>query len=281
MSNKIKYGLKNVYYAIQTCNTGVYSYGTPVRIPGAVNLSLNAQEDVSPFYADDVVYYRTQSNNGYEGSLELALIPDHFRTSVLGDAIDPNGVIYESSENIEPVYFALLFEFAGDEKAVRHVMYNCTATRPSVESQTKESSVSPSTESLSLTCDPREDGLIKCRTGENTGTAIYNAWYDSVYVPASSGTSAQLAALTIGSLTLTPAFSPSITTYTATTGNSTDNLTATAAAGSGVSVSITVNGTAHTSGNAASWETGTNTVVIVATKTGLTSTAYSVTVTKA
>ena len=38
--NKVKFGLSNVYYAVKTTSEdGEVSYATPVRIPGAVNLS--------------------------------------------------------------------------------------------------------------------------------------------------------------------------------------------------------------------------------------------------
>ena len=84
MSNKIKYNLKNVHAAIMThTEDGGYSYETPVPIPGAVNLSLDAEGDTSPFYADGVVYFRAVSNNGYSGDLEIALVPDWFREKIL------------------------------------------------------------------------------------------------------------------------------------------------------------------------------------------------------
>ena len=74
MANKIKYGLRSVYYAVATTGTGgALTYATPVAIPGAVNLSLSAEGDTTPFYADDVVYWQGTANNGYSGSLEIAL----------------------------------------------------------------------------------------------------------------------------------------------------------------------------------------------------------------
>ena len=179
--NKIKYNLKNVHAAIQThTEDGGYSYETPV----AMSLSLDAEGETSPFYADGIVYFRTVSNNGYSGDLEIALVPDWFREKVLKELKDNNGVLVESNTDIEPVYFALLFEFDGDKKAVRHVMYNCSvSSRPTVDSKTKEGSIEPGTETLSLTADAREDGLIKARTGSDTVDKTYQDWYKNVYVP--------------------------------------------------------------------------------------------------
>ena len=182
--NKVKYNLKNVHAAILTKgDDGTFTYATPVAIPGAVSLSLDAEGDSSPFYADGVVYFRSTANNGYSGDLEIALIPEWFRTDVLQEEKDSNGVLIERSDVTESVYFALLFEFDGDVNAIRHVLYNCTASRPSIESQTKESSIEPGTETLALTADLREDGLVKSRTGDETSTATYNNWYKTVYVP--------------------------------------------------------------------------------------------------
>lgn len=188
MSNKVKYNLKNVHAAklTETVTEGVtsYSYATPQAIPGAVSITLDAEGDSSPFYADGIVYFRSYANNGYSGDLEIALIPEWFRTEILKEVLDTNGILVEKADNAESVKFALLFEFDGDERAIRHVMYNCSASRPSIESSTKEETIEPGTETLSLTADPREDGLVKSRIGDTTAKAAYDGWYQSVYVPA-------------------------------------------------------------------------------------------------
>ena len=185
--NKIKYNLKNVYAAIMTKTGDTYTYGNPTAIPGAVSMSLDAEGEASPFYADGIVYFRSAANNGYSGDLEIALIPEWFREQVLLETKDTNNVFIETNQNHEPVYFALLFEFDGDQKAIRHVLYNCSVSkRPTIASQTKEATIEPGTETLSLTADPREDGLVKARTGDDTASAVYQAWYESVYTPAVS-----------------------------------------------------------------------------------------------
>lgn len=187
MGNKVKYNLKNVHAAKLTESVvdgaTKYTYATPQAIPGAVSISLDAEGDSSPFYADGIVYFRSVSNNGYSGDLEIALIPEWFRTEILQELLDSNGVLVEKSDNAESVKFALMFEFDGDVRAIRHVMYNCTASRPSIESETKEDTIEPGTETLSLTADPREDGLVKSRTGDTTSVETYQNWYKTVYIP--------------------------------------------------------------------------------------------------
>lgn len=42
MANKIKYGLKNVYIALQTESEGAYTYDSPVACPGAKSVSFDA-----------------------------------------------------------------------------------------------------------------------------------------------------------------------------------------------------------------------------------------------
>ena len=130
--------------------------------------------------------YRTFANNGYSGDLEIALIPEWFRTEILKETLDAKGVLVERADNTDSVKFALLFEFDGDVNSIRHVLYNCAASRPSIESETKEDTIEPGTETLSLTADPREDGLVKSRTGDTTDATTYANWYKSVYLPAAA-----------------------------------------------------------------------------------------------
>ena len=182
-SNKVKFGLKNCHYAIATLAAdGTVTFGTPVAMPGAVSLSLDAEGDNDPFYADDSVYYMVSNNNGYSGDFELALIPESFLTDVMHETEDANGVIVENKD-VEPEHFALLFEFSGDQRKIRHCIYNCTASRSGISSGTTENSKEPKTDKLSLVATSISGGYVKAKTGTNTADATYEGWFGNVYMP--------------------------------------------------------------------------------------------------
>ena len=189
MANKVKFGLKNVHYAVATIgDDGTASYATPVAWPGAVNLSLDAQDEKITFRADNTDYYTGFANNGYEGDFESALIPDDFRKDVLGEIT--NGDLKLESAEQSTVHFALLFEFNGDDQAVRHVMYNCTASRPSVSGKTTDTSIEPETETITIAAksiynEPTGKNLVKARCTDKS-SATYTGWYSAVKQPESS-----------------------------------------------------------------------------------------------
>ena len=194
MANKIKYGLKNVHYAIGSLQTnGSMTYSTPVPFPGAVSLSLDPQGENSPFYADNIVYWVGASNTGYQGDLEIARVIDSFKKDVLGMINDGKSVLVEDA-NAPAVHFALLFQFEGDDKATKHVMYNCTATRPSAAGNTKAESVEPQTESVTITATSvynatLDADIVKAEANGDSDSTTYSNWFNTVYLPTAPSTS--------------------------------------------------------------------------------------------
>lgn len=187
--NKVKFGLKNVHYALITQGEGgSITFGTPKPIPGAVNLALAAQGENTEFYADDILYYATAANTGYQGDLEIARVPQSFRQDVLREQLDADsGVMFENA-SLEPAPFALLFEFNGDVNATRHILYNCTTSRPGVNGATTTRTKDPQTDTMTITAAPRADGIVKASTTPTTKPATYSGWYQSVLVPPASVT---------------------------------------------------------------------------------------------
>lgn len=185
-NNKVKYNLKNTHYALLTIDEeGVVSYGTPTPMPGSVSISLDANGEPENFYADGIAYYVINNNMGYDGDLEVAMIPENFRIEALKEIQDDNGVLIENAD-VELASFALLFEFDGDQKHIRHVLYNCSASRPSIEGKTNEDSREVQTETLTIKATPLANGMVKAKTGNATSATAYNNWYKTVYIPSTT-----------------------------------------------------------------------------------------------
>lgn len=112
---------------------------------------------------------------------------------------------------------------------------------------------------------------------------LYGTDSDDPYLPLPdeiiemAGDAVSLSSLSIGSLTLSPAFSSGVTTYTASTTNASDTITA--AGTSGATITIKNGTTDVTNGGSATWSTGSNTVTVKISKDSSEKT-YTVTVTK-
>ena len=63
------------------------------------------------------------------------------------------------------------------------MLYNCSASRPAIEGQTNEDTKEVQTETLTIKATPLADGMVKAKTGNETDSTVYDAWYDAVYLP--------------------------------------------------------------------------------------------------
>lgn len=102
----------------------------------------------------------------------------------------------------------------------------------------------------------------------------------TVDTPGAPSAEARLSSLKIGSLKLSPGFEPDETTYTTSTGNNTNTITA-IPANAAASIKVEVNDVEINNGTAAVWQSGGNTVKITVTaEDGTSDKEYTVTVTK-
>lgn len=188
MADKVKFGIKNVHvFPIVSTSEGVPTYGDVINVPGAVSFSMSAQGDINKFYADNIVYYQSAANNGYEGDLTLALIPEAFYEKIFGQIPDANGVMCENA-SIEAKSFAMTFEEDGDQVGTKFVLYNCTATRPTKELNTIEDSKTPVTQTLTVSAAPLQNGRVMSMTTSTTPDGVKAAWHTAPYIPVSTTT---------------------------------------------------------------------------------------------
>lgn len=186
--NRVKYRLKRLYYAPATIDEtkGDVTYATPIRMPDAVSISLSPKGDLIVTYADAQEIILGRDNAGYDGEAELLRIPECFETDCLGATKNVDGTIDESEgDNSKP--FALLFEFEGDKKGIRHCMFLCYASKQTLDASNSESKA-PTNDKITIKCRARADGKIKTKTGDDTTEEIYNNWYNAV--PGSAATEA-------------------------------------------------------------------------------------------
>ena len=180
-ANKVKFGLSSVYYAIATITGGAVTYGTPKAWPGAVSLELSPSGETEVFRADNMDYYKPAGSGSYSGNLTMAYLPDTVAEDLFGDEEDKNGIIVEKASGAAAA-FALLFEFSGDANATRHALYNCTASRPNVASETTPADgVTPITVEVPITASANVNQYVRGKA--SPGDAAYASWFTAVQEP--------------------------------------------------------------------------------------------------
>lgn len=191
MADKVKFNIKNVHIAPMTTQGEEPVWATPIKVPGAVSFSLEPQGDVTPFYADGIVYYQSSANNGYSGDLEMALFPVEILKAIYKVTEGETSKVLTENANTEPVPFALLFEEDGDTTGTKFVLYNCTATRPSRTYNTNTESKEPQTQTITVTAAPMEDGRVMAMTGDATPEDTISKWYTEVFVEGAASVNLQ------------------------------------------------------------------------------------------
>lgn len=191
MARKVRYGLKNTKYALWNSQTS--SYGSLKELPWAVSLSLSTEGgDGSDFYADDGICFSfAGTNGGYSGDFEFSNLPDSVRVDLLGEIVDEGtGVQFEVTD-AEPPEFALVTEMQTDNGPIAFAFYNCKASRPEINANTKNDSPDVDTETLPIRIASRQftyDGnTVKVVQGHiqktDSNTSLYSAFFQGVVTP--------------------------------------------------------------------------------------------------
>lgn len=179
--NKVQFNLKNVHYAVLT-DADTMTYSEPISVPGAVNLNLDPQSELSKFYADGMVYYQAVANNGYSGDLEMARFIDQMMKDVWGFQESTDKVLVERGD-VEAKAFALLFQIDGDADGELYALFNCSGTKPKIAAATNTETKTPQTQTSTISAVPLPNGYIMARTTKDTAAETKSNWFEAVHKP--------------------------------------------------------------------------------------------------
>lgn len=188
MPNKVNWGLAaSAWGTITVDANGNDVYGTPVKFLGNRQVNWDPAGDLIKVYADGTVIYTGRQNSGYTGSMELTNMDDNFAQYVLSESVDSKNVQYEEKEPTVNRFY-LIWEWVQDTKDTRHIMYNITASRPSMSATTAGDNDTKTAQyrTLNMTAIPRNDGIVKASTRVDVDSTTYNNWFNAAYVPTGS-----------------------------------------------------------------------------------------------
>ena len=197
MPNRVNWGLAaSAWGKITVDANGNDVYGAPIMFLGNRQVNWDPAGDLVKVFADGTVIYTGRQNSGYTGSLELTNLDDELAKWALSETVDSKNVQIEEKEPVVNRFY-LLWEWVQDSKNTRHIMYNITASRPSMSATTAGDNDSKTAQyrTLNLTAIPRADGIVKASTRVDVDSTTYNNWFSAAYTP--TGTSEHAITFTV------------------------------------------------------------------------------------
>jgi len=196
---KVKFGLKNVKYAIWTDGVGdaAGSYGPwKVLTPGAVSLTADVEADSTDFYAEDTVYAVIDSIAKESGTVEIAFLPEEVKQDLFGYAVDDTTKLTYLTSDPKDIHVALGYETSyNDGTKCRGVRYDVTFQPFSESANTMQENTDPETITLNYTAvgkkftvDNKEVNILKAHVNSGTGTggadeSVYTKFFSAVQIP--------------------------------------------------------------------------------------------------
>ena len=284
-------GVEQLHAAKITADTAdAYTAETPEYLAPSAEISIQSNINNAPQFYDNVAGFDYVDEGVTTVTLTVSGIPAAKLAEYLGKHYDSaTGRILDDGQP-NPPYYALSFIFNKGPGDKRYYQYLKGVFSGGEETGTSKADGNVTVHTYQLTFTAlntthrwsiggalRTLKRIFADTTDANFTGTDSTWFAAVQTPESSTELAALSALTVGALTLSPTFAAGTLAYTASTANASDTVTATAA--SGCSAAIKVNGAAHTSGQAATWSEGSNTVEVTVTGAGKITQVYTVTVT--
>lgn len=181
MPNKVRFGLTNMYYAMQNADG---TFAKPVRIPGAESVDVKpADGETANIYADNKVYHAVSAGGGtWELDVQVARLPKSFLVDALGYVETKGGALAVGPDSKQR-NFACLFQTDGDVGGIRMCFYSCVSSMTSDSFKTNTDSPQEAPQTAKFTANPctLPNGSQFTKSMCETGDAEYDGWFDEVF----------------------------------------------------------------------------------------------------
>lgn len=134
------------------------------KLAGGREYSASPNGEVTEVYADGIIVYNAEENNGYDITITLLAAIDRIEKDWLGNVITENGAVIESADEKDRNRFALvLIEDSTNKKGITTIYPNCyVSTRPKISGKTSEGKFEAQYPEYSLAARPDENHKV-CR----------------------------------------------------------------------------------------------------------------------
>ena len=181
-TNKVEFGISNLYIGTFTDTNGTVTLGTPYHQKGAVSLSIEPDGDSNDFYADNVKYWSGFSDNGFTGEIEVAKFDREAKSQFFGYMETTGGGFGAVKGATRPNVY-IMFQTEGDAQSRRVILYNVSLGQINREFATIEDSKEPATETCDITVTG-DNGTGLTMVSYLPGDTGYSAMFTTPPVPA-------------------------------------------------------------------------------------------------
>lgn len=191
---RIVHGNKNFGYApINVSDQNVYSFGSPVMLPGMVSSTMEVEQTTTPIYADDKTFCNVKGAKARTIEAVLRYIPADY-AEFLGFHKNANGFVTDTGSFANHCIFFESEEEdcdTGESTTTLWYIYNVQGAEPTRETETDEDEVTAQEITVAYTANDSQFvvddannavqvGYIT-RTDENA--TIYDTFKETVLLP--------------------------------------------------------------------------------------------------
>ena len=180
-------GLRDLFYALCTEESGVETYGTPKRMAEAMTAELSVKTADGSLYSDDTL---SESVSEFiSGILKLGIkdLTPEVLAELLGQMVDQNKVVWAGKDD-EPPYVAIGFRAKKTGGRFRYVwLLKAKFKVPSEKYESKGESIKFNTPEIEADFTARKsDGRWKADFVGTEGSDAARAWFTAVPEPAAT-----------------------------------------------------------------------------------------------